>query len=63
MPRIVLAAAPLRDGPTALRPWRDSDLAALVEACQDPEIPRGPRRAIRLLARLGEPDTRCGRCA
>jgi len=43
MPRIVLAAAPLRDGPTALRPWRDSDLAALVEACQDPEIPRWTR--------------------
>ena len=43
MPRIVLAAAPLRDGPAALRPWRDSDLAALVEACQDPEIPRWTR--------------------
>jgi len=43
MPRIVLATAPLRDGPTALRPWRDSDLAALVEACQDPEIPRWTR--------------------
>jgi RimJ/RimL family protein N-acetyltransferase len=43
MPRIVLAAEPLRDGPTALRPWRDSDVAALVEACQDPEISRWTR--------------------
>ncbi len=33
MPRIVLAAEPLREGPTALRPWRDSDIPALVEAC------------------------------
>jgi RimJ/RimL family protein N-acetyltransferase len=24
----------------ALRPWRHDDLQALVEACQDPEIPR-----------------------
>lgn len=43
MPRIVLAAEPLRDGPTALRPWRDSDIPALVEACQDPEISRWTR--------------------
>ena len=43
MPRIALAAEPLRDGPTALRPWRDSDLPALVDACQDPEIPRWTR--------------------
>jgi RimJ/RimL family protein N-acetyltransferase len=40
MPRIVLPAEPLVDGPTALRPWRDSDIAAIVAACQDPEIPR-----------------------
>jgi RimJ/RimL family protein N-acetyltransferase len=23
-----------------LRPWRESDIPAIVEACQDPEIPR-----------------------
>ena len=38
--KIVLPAEALVDGPTALRPWRDSDLAAVVAACQDPEIPR-----------------------
>jgi len=38
--RIVLPAEPLVDGPTALRPWRDSDVPALVSACQDPEISR-----------------------
>jgi RimJ/RimL family protein N-acetyltransferase len=38
--KIVLPAEPLADGPTALRPWRDSDVAAIVAACQDPEIPR-----------------------
>jgi RimJ/RimL family protein N-acetyltransferase len=38
--RIVLPGEPLVDGPTALRPWRDSDLEALVLACQDPEISR-----------------------
>jgi RimJ/RimL family protein N-acetyltransferase len=43
MSRIVLAAEPLRDGPTALRAWRDSDIPALVEACQDAEIPRWTR--------------------
>ena len=36
--RIVLPADPLIEGETALRPWRDSDLKALVAACQDPEI-------------------------
>jgi RimJ/RimL family protein N-acetyltransferase len=41
--KIVLPAQPLVDGPTALRPWRDSDLAGLVEACQDPEISRWTR--------------------
>jgi RimJ/RimL family protein N-acetyltransferase len=40
---VVLAAEPLRDGPTALRPWRDGDIPALVRACQDPEIPRWTR--------------------
>lgn len=43
MPRIVLPAQPLTDGPTALRPWRESDVQALVAACQDPEIPRWTR--------------------
>jgi RimJ/RimL family protein N-acetyltransferase len=41
--RIVLPAEPLRDGLTALRPWRDSDAPALVQACQDPEIVRWTR--------------------
>jgi RimJ/RimL family protein N-acetyltransferase len=43
MPKIVLKAEPLVDGPTALRPWRDSDIHAIVEACQDPEIVRWTR--------------------
>ena len=38
--RVILPAEPLNDGATALRPWRDSDLKALVAACQDPEIGR-----------------------
>ncbi len=38
--KIVLPGEPLLDGPTALRPWRDSDLPAIVAACQDPEILR-----------------------
>jgi RimJ/RimL family protein N-acetyltransferase len=41
--RIVLPAQPLIDGPTALRPWRDSDLRGLVDACQDSEISRWTR--------------------
>jgi RimJ/RimL family protein N-acetyltransferase len=41
--RIVLPGQPLTDGPTALRPWRESDLTALVAACQDPEISRWTR--------------------
>lgn len=43
MNRIVLPAEPLLDGPTALRPWRETDIAGLVAACQDPEIPRWTR--------------------
>jgi RimJ/RimL family protein N-acetyltransferase len=43
MAKIVLSAEPLVDGPTALRPWRDSDLEAIVEACQDPAIVRWTR--------------------
>ena len=41
--RIVLPGEPLLDGETALRAWRDSDLQALVVACQDPEISRWTR--------------------
>jgi RimJ/RimL family protein N-acetyltransferase len=40
MPKIDLDGAPLVDETTALRPWRDDDLAAIVAACQDPEIAR-----------------------
>lgn len=43
MARIVLPVAPLVEGPTALRPWRDSDIGGIVEACQDPEISRWTR--------------------
>jgi RimJ/RimL family protein N-acetyltransferase len=43
MTRIVLPGEPLTDGPTALRPWRDSDVAAVTAACQDPEIIRWTR--------------------
>jgi RimJ/RimL family protein N-acetyltransferase len=52
--RIVLPGEPLLDGPTALRPWRDSDLIALVAACQDPEISRWTR----VPAPYGESDGR-----
>ena len=41
MPRI--AAPTLTDGEIAVRPLRDSDVAAIVAACQDPEIPRWTR--------------------
>lgn len=54
MPRIVLAAEPLRDGPTALRPWRDSDMPALVSACQDSEIALWTR----VPSPYGDPDAR-----
>jgi RimJ/RimL family protein N-acetyltransferase len=43
MSRVVLPGEPLVDGLTALRPWRDSDLGALVLACRDPEIVRWTR--------------------
>ncbi len=43
MSRVVLPGTPLVDGATALRPWRDSDLHAIVAACQDPEIARWTR--------------------
>jgi RimJ/RimL family protein N-acetyltransferase len=41
--RIVLPAQPLTTGTTALRPWRDSDVPALVRACRDPQIVRWTR--------------------
>jgi RimJ/RimL family protein N-acetyltransferase len=43
MSRIVLPGQPLSSGTTALRPWRDSDVPALVLACRDPEIVRWTR--------------------
>jgi RimJ/RimL family protein N-acetyltransferase len=39
----VLPGDPLVDGDTALRPWRETDLDALVEACQDRDIVRWTR--------------------
>jgi RimJ/RimL family protein N-acetyltransferase len=41
--RIRLPGAPLRDGTTILRPWRESDIPALIAACQDAEIARWTR--------------------
>jgi RimJ/RimL family protein N-acetyltransferase len=43
MTKIVLPGEPLTAGPTRLRPWRDSDVAAVTAACQDPEIARWTR--------------------
>ena len=40
MTRIVIPGDPLIDGPTALRPWRDVDADAIVEACRDPDVVR-----------------------
>jgi RimJ/RimL family protein N-acetyltransferase len=68
MPEIPLPDPPLDNGTVALRPWRQSDLRALVEACQDPEIPRwtavptpyGEHDAREYLARA-EIDRRSGR--
>jgi RimJ/RimL family protein N-acetyltransferase len=42
-PRIVLPAEPLADGPTILRPWRESDVSRLVALCKDEEITRWTR--------------------
>ncbi len=53
-PRIVLPERPLIAGETSLRAWRDSDVAALVRACQDPEIVRWTR----VPAAYGEADAR-----
>jgi RimJ/RimL family protein N-acetyltransferase len=41
--RIVLPGEPLRDGPTALRPWRESDAERLSELACDPVIRRFTR--------------------
>jgi RimJ/RimL family protein N-acetyltransferase len=41
--KIVLPGEPLIDGPTVLRPWRDSDVRAVAEACRDPDIARFTR--------------------
>jgi RimJ/RimL family protein N-acetyltransferase len=38
--KIVLPGERMVDGPTVLRPWRDSDVPAVAEACRDPEIAR-----------------------
>jgi RimJ/RimL family protein N-acetyltransferase len=43
IPRIVLPGEPLTEGATALRPWRDADLPALITACQAPDISRWTR--------------------
>src|SRR5437660_5077737 len=40
MSRVVLPADPLVEAATALRAWRDSDAAALIRICQDPDIVR-----------------------
>src|SRR3954469_23481711 len=68
MPEIPLPDPPLDDGTVALRSWRPTDLLPLVDACQDPEIPRwtavpapyGERDAREYLARA-EIDRRSGR--
>ena len=68
MPDIPYPDPPLSDGELALRPWADTDLAALVSVCQDPEIgrwtavpwPYSERDALQYLTRV-EPDRRAGR--
>jgi RimJ/RimL family protein N-acetyltransferase len=40
VPAIALPDPPLSDGVVALRAYTDADVPALVEICQDPEIPR-----------------------
>ena len=68
MAEIPLPSPPLRDDSLVLRPWRQSDAGALVEACQDPDIPRwtavpspyGERDAVVYLART-EADRLVGR--
>ena len=53
-PRIVLPERPLTAEETSLRAWLDSDVPALVEACQDAEIVRWTR----VPAAYGEADAR-----
>lgn len=43
MTKIALPADPLVAEDTVLRPWRDSDVAAVTSACQDAEIARWTR--------------------
>ena len=43
MSRIVLPGEPLRDDPTALRPWRDADVPGLVRVCRDEAVVRWTR--------------------
>jgi RimJ/RimL family protein N-acetyltransferase len=52
--RILLPGDPLIEGDTALRPWRETDIDALVEACQDSEIVRWTR----VPAHYGQADAR-----
>ena len=40
MARLPTPEIGLTDGVVLLRPWRDSDVPQLVEACRDPEIPK-----------------------
>jgi RimJ/RimL family protein N-acetyltransferase len=40
MPEIPFPDPPLRTGGIILRPWRESDVPAIVAACNDPSIPR-----------------------
>jgi RimJ/RimL family protein N-acetyltransferase len=40
VPPLALPDPPLSDGVIALRAWTPADVPAIVEACQDPEIPR-----------------------
>ena len=39
----VAPAAPLSDGVVTLRPWREADIPAIVEMCDDPEVARFTR--------------------
>jgi RimJ/RimL family protein N-acetyltransferase len=62
MPGLVLPDPPLSDGAVTLRGFESSDVATLVEICQDPEIPRwtlvpspyGEREARAYLVRVAE---------
>jgi RimJ/RimL family protein N-acetyltransferase len=38
--RLPTPEAGISDGVVLLRPWRDSDVPQMVEACKDPEIPK-----------------------